>query len=398
MYLKRQMTPDNRLMTATLNSLKIRFGSQRLNFNNGSMVNESYGTECNHYEQLVTKTPDDQESYETLNNQLTPHVNVLVTSEIKSIETRLATISAIKRLNYHRAHIENNYENVPVYKFSRFDDEYLKIKSIENRLGTPSAIKRSNDYENWNDDSFDFRRRLVDTYSTPTDESNDYEHFSENIFDNERHYTKLNYRLKDGYLTPTAQSLNTQDSTPTGSIFSHSYCEIDTPIRNNKLNFTIDANDQLSPIEYGSLLFPRQPIRGRHGNKRGKITYLASSVERKPKTGLFSRAKKDKSAKTSLTQTSQMEEQRSDEKKSSQVNPSFKSGKFRSSLSKLKSQITQTNQSTENHETSPCISPIKTRVNLRNESLFQSSEKSSQGKGFLSKCRNRLQSLTMKAN
>ena len=324
MYLKRQRTPDNRLTTATLNSLKIRFGSQRLNFNNGSMVNESYGTEFNHYEQLATKTSDDQESYETLNNQLTPHVNVLVTSEIKSIETRLATVSAIKRLNYHRAHIENNYENVLVYKFSRFDDEYLKIKSIENRLGTPSARKRSNDYENWIDDS-----------------------------------------------------------------------EIDTPIRNNKLNSTIDANDQLSPIEYG--LFP-QPIRGRHGNKRGKITYLASSVERKPKTGLFSRAKKEKSAKTSLTQTSQIEEQRSDEKKSSQVNPSFKSGKFRSSLSNLKSQTTQRNQSIENHGTSPCISPIKTRVNLRNESLFQSSDKSSQGKGFLSKCRNRLQSLTMKAN
>ena len=223
--------------------------------------------------------------------------------------------------------------------------------------------------------------------------------FSENIFDNERHYTKLNYRLKDGYLTPTAQSLNVLDSTPTGSTFSHSYCEIDTPIRNNKLNFTIDANDQSSPIEYGLFPLSRQPIRGRHSyNKRGKITYLASSVELKPKTGLFSRAKKDKSARTSLTQTSQAEEQSSDEKKSSQVNPSFKRGKFRSSLSKLKSQIMQKNQSTENHETLSCTSPIKTRQNLRNESLFQSSDKSSQGKGFLSKCKNRLKILAMKAD
>ena len=194
---------------------------------------------------------------------------------------------------------------------------------------------------------------------------------------------ELNYRLKDGYSTPTAQSSNTRDSTPTGSTSSHSYCEIDTPIRNNRLNFTVDANDQLSPIEYGLLPLPRQPIRGRHSyNKRGKITRIASSVELKPKTGLFSRAKKDKSNKTSLTQTSPIEEQRSDEKKSSQVNPSFKRSKFRSSLSKLKSQIMQKNQLTENHETSPCTSP----------------NKSSQDKGFLSKCRNRLQNLAMKAN
>ena len=191
----------------------------------------------------------------------------------------------------------------------------------------------------------------------------------------------------DGYLKPMVQPLNIQNSTPTGSIFSHSYCEIVTPITDNRLIFTIESSPKL----------PIQPIRGRHShNKRGKITYIASSDERKPKTGLFSRAKKEKSAKTSLTQTSQAEEQRRDEKKSSQVSQ-FKRSKLGSSLSKLKSQIMQKNPSTENHETSPCISPIKTRQNLRTESFFQFSDKSSRGKGFFSKCRNRLQILTMKA-
>ena len=182
MYLKRQeRTPDNRLMTATLDSLEVRFGSQstkqQRNLNNGSMVNGNYGTEFHHYEQLAMKTPDDQRSHETLNNQLTPPDNRLVTSEIKSIETRLATVSAIKRVPIEKGFRFHNYENLPDYNFSRFDDEYLKIKSIENRLGTPSAIKRSNDYENWIDDSLDYRRRLADTYSTPTDKSNDYEQF-----------------------------------------------------------------------------------------------------------------------------------------------------------------------------------------------------------------------------
>ena len=269
------------------------------------------------------------------------------------------------------------------------------------------------DYENWFEDRFD-RRRLDDTYLSPTVQP-DYENLSEKYFVNGRCHETLNCQLKDGYLTPTAHPLHIQDSTPTGSIISHSYCEIVTPITDDGYLKPFNIQDSTptgsisshsyceidSPIRDHRLIFtiasspklPIQPIRGRHGNKRGKITRIASSVERKPKTGLFSRAKK-KSAKTSLTQTSQIEKQRSDTKKSSQVIPSFTRGKFQSSLSK----ITQKNQSTENHETSPCIAPIKTRQNLRNESLFQSSDKSSQSNGFLSKCRNRLQNLTMKAN
>ena len=194
MSLKRQQrTSDNRLMITTLNSLKNRFGSpstkQRLNLDNGSMVN---GTEVDRYEKLATKQLDDQRSYETLKNCLNPHVNRLVTSEIKSIETRLATITAIKRLNSHRPIVkphdnESCFDHDQMVSISQPDDgsivngtefnhhEQIAInqpddqrnyetlnnqlttpdnrlitsnnKSIENRLATPSAIKRSNEYK-----------------------------------------------------------------------------------------------------------------------------------------------------------------------------------------------------------------------------------------------------------
>ena len=183
-------------------------------------------------------------------------------------------------------------------------------------------------------------------------------------------------------------------TTPTGSIFSGSYCDILTPISDSRSNRTIHANDQPSPIDHGLFPLPRLPIRGRHSyNKRGKITYLASSVERKPKTGLFSRAKKEKSAKASLAQTSQAEEQRSDEKKSSQVITSFKRGKLRSSLSKLKHRITRKNLSVKS--TSPNTSPFKNPQQPCNENLHQTFDKSSLDKGFISKCRNRLQNLAL---
>ena len=214
-----------------------------------------------------------------------------------------------------------------------------------------------------------------------------YEHLSAETLGELTYYATLNNRLNDQFATPKL-------TTPTGSIFSGSYCDILTPISDSRSNRTIGETGQQSPIEYGLLPLPRQPIRGRHSyNKRGKITYLASSVERKPKTGLFSRAKKDKSAKTSLTKTSQIEEQRSDEKKSSQVSLAFKRGKLRSSLSKLKHRITRKNQSLRG--TSPNTSPFKNPQQHCYEDLHQTFDKSSLDKGFISKCRNRLQNLAL---
>ena len=333
----------------TLNPLSAK---NRLNPGNCSTV---HGNEINHYERLAMKPLDDQRCYETLNNLLTPYGYQVMTPKFKSIKNRVATPWAKKQSNSRR---------VPLEQGTDFDNyEHLSVETIDYQ---PCYTK------------------LNDEYVTQTVQSNNYEHLSVDNFDYEPYYRMLNNRLKeDGCLSPMIQPLNTQGTTPTGSISSHSYFEIDTPIRNNKLILTIDAEVQTSPIEYG--LAPALPIRK---NRRSTEISCISSNERKPKTaGLISRAKKEKSAKTSLTQTSQIEEQRSDEKKTSQVVPSFKCGK-----------LTKKSQSIENHETSPNLSPLKTRQNLRNESLFQYTDKSSLGKGFLSKCRNHLQNLTKKAN
>ena len=237
------------------------------------------------------KSLDDQRCYETLNNLLTPYGYQVMTPKFKSIKNRVATPWAKKPSNSRRVPLEQRID---------FDNyEHLSVGTI--------------DYQ-------PCYTTLNDVYVTQTVRSNNYEHLSVDNFDYEPYYRMLNNRLEDDdvCLSPTVQPLNIQGTTPTGSISSHSYCEIDTPIRNNKLIFTIDAEVQTSPIEYG--LAPALPIRK---NRRSTEISCISSNERKPKTaGLISRAKKEKSAKTSLTQTSQAEEEQgSDEKKSSQVVP-----------------------------------------------------------------------------
>ena len=320
-------TPDNRLITPKIKSLKNRFApastKKQLNFDNGSIV---LGSEHETYEHLAMKPLDDQRCYETLNNLLATPDDRFITPKIKSIKNQLALQSAKKQLNFCR---------VPMEQGTGFDH---------------------------------------------------YEHLSAETLGELTYYATLNNRLNDQFATPKL-------TTPTGSIFSGSYCDILTPISDNRSNRTIGETGQPYPMEYGLFPLPRLPIRGRHSyNKRGKITYLASSVERKPKTGLFSRAKKEKSTKTSLIQTSQAEDQRHDEK-SSQVTISFKRDKHRSSLSKLKHRITRKKQSLKG--TSPNTSPFKNPQQNCNENLHQTFDKSSLDKGFISKCRNRLQNLAL---
>ena len=329
-------TPDNRLMTPKIKSLKNRLTprSAKKHFDKSSVVP---GTEFDHYEHLAMKPLDDQRCYAALNNLLTTPDNRLMTPKIKSIKNQLAPPSSKKQLNFScssKSHGSDNYEHLAMRTLG---DQ--AIYATLNNLLTPARAQSIN----------------------------------------------------DPFMTSMLQSFNNHLTTPNLSVFSGSYCEILTPITDSELNCTIGSKDHSSPIEYGLFPRPSRPIRGRH-NKRGKITYIPSSVERKPKSGLFARAKKETSARTLLTEIKQVEEvQKSDQKKSSQVVPLFKRGKLRSSLSKLKHRITRKNQSIKG--TSPHTSPLKKPQH--HEDLYPSNDKSPSGKEFLSKCRNRLQNLAL---
>ena len=100
-------TPDNRLITPKIKSLKNRFApastKKQLNFDNGSIV---LGSEHETYEHLAMKPLDDQRCYETLNNLLATPDDRFITPKIKSIKNQLAPQSAKKQLNFCRVPME----------------------------------------------------------------------------------------------------------------------------------------------------------------------------------------------------------------------------------------------------------------------------------------------------
>ena len=352
-------TPDTRLMTPKIKSLKNQLAlsstRKQLKFNKGSVLHRA---EFENYEHLAIEALDDQRCYATLNNLLTTPDNRLMTPRIKSIKNQLVPSSTKKQLNFSCA--SKSHETGSGYY------EHLAMRTP----GDPTIYARLNNL-----------------------------------------LTPARIRISsDPFMTPNYQSLYSQLATPNMSIFSGSYCEIVTPLTDNRLNFTSDAMSPVSQIEsvleistdgnirfnlspaYGVFPNPSKPIRGR-SNKRGKITYIPSSVDPKPKTGLFSRAKKERFTRTLLTQNKQVEEeQRSDEKRSSQVVPSFKRGKLRSSLSKLKHRITMRKLI---KSTSPNTSPFQKSLHHRDGNFHTSYSKTPSGKGFLSKFRNRLQNLNL---